>query len=209
MVKLVKCVNGHFYDKNKTSSCPHCDIIKTVLEPTASVFTISGTSVETSSDSSSSDETNNSPLQPTPSPTPSDSILSKDAATSDKYVFNPTTGWLIVLEGDVRGQDYCLKTDKNTVGRSKENNISIEADRLMSRKHASLYYYPKLNSFFIENLSSQGTKVNGQPISEKTRLNDRDVIEMGSTMFLLKTLCDEHFIWRDFNEDTTAVQTPK
>ncbi|MBF0316982.1 MAG: FHA domain-containing protein [Nitrospirae bacterium] len=204
MVKLVKCVNGHFYDKGKTPSCPDCEIVKGVLEPTASVFSIGGTSASTSSDSLYAEETSDSPLHLPPS----DDIFPEDA-TLKQHVFNPTTGWLIVIEGDFRGQDYCLKTGKNEIGRSKENHISIETDRLMSRKHAKLYYYPKLNSFFIENLSPQGTKVNGKTISEKTRLKDIDVIEMGTTIFLLRTLCDEDFTWKDFGEDTTGVQKPR
>ncbi|MBF0338050.1 MAG: FHA domain-containing protein [Nitrospirae bacterium] len=190
MVKLVKCTNGHFYDKSKTPSCPDCELIKGVLEPTASVFGIGETSVSGSHDPLHVEEANERPAQ-------------------QWLTFNPTTGWLIVIEGDSRGQDYCLKIGKNEVGRSKENHISIETDRLMSRKHALLFYYPKLNSFFIENLSPQGTKLNGQPITEKTRLKDLDVIEMGSTMFLLRTLCDEDFTWKDFGEDTTGIQQPK
>ncbi|MBF0345365.1 MAG: FHA domain-containing protein [Nitrospirae bacterium] len=199
MVKLIKCVNGHFYDKSKTATCPHCEKIESILDPTASIFTLSGTSMSTASDVLSDDETSNSPIESTIP------VFDSTAVEElDRQVFNPTTGWLIMLKGDLRGSDYRLKTGKNTIGRSKENHISIGTDRLMSRKHASLFYHPKINSFFIEDHSSHGTLLNGQPVLQRTGLKNMDVIEIGETKFLFKTLCDDDFMWEDFKKDAAV-----
>lgn len=47
----------------------------------------------------------------------------------------------------------------------RECDLALEGDSSVSRKHAALYYQDK--QLFIRNLSSNGTRVNGQPLSDQ------------------------------------------
>lgn len=65
-----------------------------------------------------------------------------------------------------------------TIGRSSTNNISLD-DRLLSRDHAMIRCSSS-GACEIEDIgSSNGTSVNGEPISTAVTLNDGDVIQVG------------------------------
>lgn len=77
-------------------------------------------------------------------------------------------------------KEILLKKDTYVIGRSEECDIPID-DRSASRKHAEIG--KKGSEFIIRDLgSSNGTKVNGEVIKEKT-LHHGDEIVIGSIIF--------------------------
>jgi hypothetical protein len=93
-------------------------------------------------------------------------------------------GWLIVKEGLRRGQVYRLHSGI-TIGRDRAD--ILVRDSKISRPHAKLTIESErfvLWDFGTEN----GTYVNGERIRQATPLNENDVIGMGDTLFVLKTL---------------------
>lgn len=72
-----------------------------------------------------------------------------------------------------------------TIGRSENAGLCI-ADRKVSRRHAELRLEED-GSLSIEDLASRtGTRVNGRPVLERTRLAAGDVIQLGETELVLE-----------------------
>lgn len=75
------------------------------------------------------------------------------------------------------------------IGRSNEADIALP-DKKVSRKHAELSGNNS-DSIFIEDLNSRtGTRVNGIPVSSKTRLEPGDVIQIGETELIVEQVDD-------------------
>lgn len=54
---------------------------------------------------------------------------------------NPVTGWLVCIEGTVRGKSYEIHMNRNFIGRDKLMDVTIPDDLLISRNnHLSLEF---------------------------------------------------------------------
>lgn len=94
-----------------------------------------------------------------------------------------------------------IAMDGAIIGRSADVEVPIP-DASASRQHAKLHR--RDGEFEIENLSPNGTKVNGKPI-EKKRLRDGDVIEIGaSTRLRVRYLTQSGAV---VGHDDTETQT--
>lgn len=93
-------------------------------------------------------------------------------------------GWLIVKDGLRRGQVYRLHNGI-TIGRDHAD--ILVRDSKISRPHAKLTV--ENDQFTLWDFGSEnGTFVNGERIRQATPLDENDVIKMGDTTFVLKTL---------------------
>ncbi len=93
-------------------------------------------------------------------------------------------GILWVKEGRRRGKIYKIK-DGTVVGRS-QGNLMLD-DPKVSNPHAK---FTEENGQFVlwDFGSKNGTYVNGERIRAATPLKENDLIKMGETIFILKTL---------------------
>lgn len=83
---------------------------------------------------------------------------------------------LNMLSGPIAGQTYDLVREQTQVGREKFCDLVIPI-RSISRQHARIVRDG--DSFYVEDLNSlNGTYVNGQRISRRTRLKDQDRIRL-------------------------------
>lgn len=81
--------------------------------------------------------------------------------------------------GQVAGQDFPIGSAPLTIGRSADSTVSITSDGSLSRSHAQVY--AQGDAIYVADLgSSNGTKVNGEPVGAPTPLRDGDRIEVGS-----------------------------
>lgn len=177
MSTMKECSNGHKYDPEQTPTCPHCRSENHTVGVTE-------------------------PDPPLPHTTPLDEFDPKKTRVGwelfplkKKVPFDPVVGWLVVVEGDCRGRDFRLVSGINSVGRGIKQAVSVETDQRMSREHCSLYYYHEINEFYIEDHSSHGTFLNKKPVIQRTQIQNGDQIKAGHTTFLLRTLCDDTFVW--------------
>jgi len=93
-------------------------------------------------------------------------------------------GWLIVKDGARRGKIYSIRNG-TTIGR-KEADVLIK-DSKISRVHAK--FTVEEGHFVVWDFGTpNGTFVNGTRIREATPLNENDVIKIGDTSLVLKTL---------------------
>jgi len=98
---------------------------------------------------------------------------------------SPVCGWLVVLTGTQRGQDFRLDERKMTVGPTTEQEITI-FDDYISAPHCSIRF--EGGSFILTDLgSSNKTYVNDERITEQELL-DNDKIRIGNTELKFKCL---------------------
>ena len=90
--------------------------------------------------------------------------------------------WLAVTSGPAKGKSYQLKEGDNTIGRSSENDLSIE-DTAISRNHAMVRVQE--GRFVLVDLGSRsGTKVGDRTISGRS-ISPGGVITVGQTRLRL------------------------
>lgn len=112
---------------------------------------------------------------------------------------SPVVGWLVALNGPLRGTDYRIHANYNYIGR-EIGDIKIHGDQAISaQRDSSIAYVVKTNRFYISHDQGLNTVlVNDEPVMGGAReLKDRDMITLGSTVFMFVALCNEKFDWSD------------
>jgi len=92
------------------------------------------------------------------------------------------TGELVVLQSPalVEGERYTLNSAAMTIGRGRENDVSLDADEFASSRHARLE--PRRDGVWLEDVdSTNGTFLNGAQVRQPRRLAPGDVIRVGET----------------------------
>jgi signal transduction histidine kinase len=92
---------------------------------------------------------------------------------------------LYIVDGQMRGRSFDLKTDITFIGRTTDNDIQLN-DNSVSRKHIKII--KKGDKFFIEDLKSRnGTWINGNPIKpgDGVELEEGLPVVLGNVMAVL------------------------
>lgn len=219
----VKCPNGHYYDNDKFSSCPHCgnlsnanpsntqsaselEINKTMRmipdEPVTPGKVVIPTEPEPNSTGGGVDPTLSQGASPdsVSSTKPEDSTGDKTIRYFDAIATEPVTGWLVCIEGKKHfGKDFSLKVGGNFIGRASEMDICLSGDSSVSRlKHAVVLYEPKNNIFILQpGESRQLTYLNGNVVLTPTEIKCNDIITVGDTKLMFIPCCTDKFNWDD------------
>lgn len=200
MSRFKKCPNGHTY-KAELSECPICSSGKNAGVPKSSAQT---TQIIDSLDGESfglKTTTDDEPIQVSNSEIDPHKDFSKTmveeevqeedengSVVSRREVRNAAklVGWLVTYSLDPNGIDYRLFEGRNIIGRDLNCSVCIN-DNKVSGQHAILLY--RNEKFRIkDNLSVNGTMVNGEDIDDDSRLlNDGDIIQIGDTVLLFRT----------------------
>lgn len=189
------CPNGHNYESHlpKCPFCPSTDYEKTMMESDSKISSpVAGKGRE--------DKT----IVDTSSPTLKAS--NDSAERSDKTVIygidkggdlsengelkvssgRKLVGWLVTYDINSFGTDYRLFEGRSKIGRSAKNDIIVNQQGI-SEEHTIILY--RENKFYIQdNLSTNGTYVNGVSIDEKLVLKNDDLIKLGNVSFKLKII---------------------
>jgi len=97
----------------------------------------------------------------------------------------PFCGWLVVLEGSLRGEDFHLHEGRNIVGSSPQCEIQLPDEGIEDR-HASIRF--SANEWSLTDLDSEsGTFLNGKEIY-RHELKDGDKIMIGKSLLRVKML---------------------
>ena len=90
---------------------------------------------------------------------------------------------LVVRQGSSSQQEYSLPEHNVVIGRESVNDIVFQ-DPEISRRHSRISY--QAGGYLIEDLgSTNGTKVNGRPISAAIPLRNGDIIALGDSVSLV------------------------
>ncbi|MDR0550126.1 MAG: FHA domain-containing protein [Deltaproteobacteria bacterium] len=93
------------------------------------------------------------------------------------------TGFLVSYTMSTQGAFFPLREGRHTIGKGLNSTIRIN-DALLSDQHAVILY--RNGKFTIgDSMSSNGSWVNGQEISDKVTLNHGDTLRLGSNAFVL------------------------
>lgn len=93
--------------------------------------------------------------------------------------------YLEILGGPEDGRIIRLNGEKVSVGRREDNDIAIQSDSALSRRHAFIYWQD--NRFWLEDRkSSFGTWVNGErvPVETAVLLSNGCLIRLAFTLLL-------------------------
>ncbi|MBC8171297.1 MAG: FHA domain-containing protein [Anaerolineae bacterium] len=118
----------------------------------------------------------------------SEVYINPDIEVSEPVAAGAGTGRIIITNGPQEGETISLWQAEITVGRAVTNHtweIGL-LDPSVSRPHAKLIRVD--NRWVVQDLSSSnGTRVNNTPVTEKGRLlSDGDVIAFGGTLVLFR-----------------------
>lgn len=108
----------------------------------------------------------------------------------------PVVGWIVCIEGKMRGKSYNLYSKQNTVGRGVKSDAFIEGDNTISNHQANISYDKRHNAFTLVPKTETNTMyLNDEAVYESVRLKAFDLIEMGSSKFIFVPFCGDRFKW--------------
>jgi len=190
------CANGHNFDAT-LAECPYCPkpiaknvvqnnitTAKTVLdkpdvEPekttldTKTVKPVSPKITRSKVEKDKITETNKPPITMTSGEKP------------DKKI-KKLIGWLVSFDLNAEGTDFKLYNGKLKIGRDQSNEIVLD-DPDVSDEHVLILCGD--NQILLQDeLSANGTFVNGNKIDSRVKLKDNDEIKVGKTSFKIKII---------------------
>ena len=94
-------------------------------------------------------------------------------------------GWIVAINGPLKGQDFRLTSGKNVIGTAADCDIVL-TDQFMSARHAVLRH-EEGNFLLLDLDSTNGSFVNDRQVS-KEELIDNDRVRLGKTDLKFKSL---------------------
>ncbi|OUN23791.1 FHA domain-containing protein [Flavonifractor sp. An82] len=115
--------------------------------------------------------------------------------TADGQV-EPVVGWLVCVDGPVRGTDFRIHAGYNYIGR-ESGDIHIHGDQQISRQnHAMIAFDSSELTYYVGPSAGRNLiKVNGKTVLNAVEIHSYDVISIGTTKLMFVALCGEHFRW--------------
>ncbi|MBQ7543225.1 MAG: FHA domain-containing protein [Clostridia bacterium] len=199
---IQQCANGHIYDDSKSASCPYCsgeNAISPTIALGESVPPTPGfdpTQVLSSVPTGSQIEEMGVTIAPPTTPSRQGKTEFGDMTMNSEV--KPVRGWLVIIDGEKNGMDFRLHTARNTIGRGRDNDISFDFDKSISEvNNVSVIYDDRNNLFFIQagENATNNVYVNNTLLLEPRQLKDNDIVEIGNTKLIFRSLCNETFCY--------------
>jgi len=173
---IVQCENGHYFDDEKYSACPHCGDFEGDGDSTMSFVEEEGRAQEKLAEMVSTEKT--------------------VGFFQGRLKADPVVGWLVCTSGPERGRDYRIHAGRNFVGRSYKMDISIQDDPAVSREnHSSIVFDPRHGDYMLVPGEGTNTYINERPLTEPERLENGDVIGIGDSEFTFIAFCTGERTW--------------
>jgi FHA domain len=208
MQGFIKCPNNHFY-KEELSACPFCPTQGPTMAGATSDLgrTAVGGASMSSAETDNMDRTKVGGMS---GPTGDRTVRAEEVPAGNKdfnrtFISMPTeigdsdrpvaratrkiVGWLISYTLDPMGVDYRVYEGNNSIGRGLENSIVIPQDTTISTHHATILYRDSQGFFIKDEMSANGTFLNGNEleVSKAFQMKDGDEIKMAKTVFKFKS----------------------
>lgn len=200
-----QCPNGHLYDDAKSPSCPYCvggagggDVGMT--RPIG--FPAGGSPSAPQGAPAGRNCGVTMPIPPKNPPVvksaPAQNVTKFiDAPAAGSSSLRPVRGWLVVISEDHMGKDFRLHGEKNVIGRSKDYDVNIDFDTAVSSSgDAIISYDDRKGIFFAQSSGSRNNvRVNDNLLLMPVQLKEYDVIEVGRTKLVFRSLCSPNFVY--------------
>jgi hypothetical protein len=183
---LKRCEKGHYFDPKKHSVCPYCPAEAIRFERSLKL------------DSSAEGRTRPAGMQMPASSKVSDNAVTRPLQLiQDEARIDPVVGWLVAVGGPEKGKDYRIRSENNTVGRSKDMYICISGDESISReRHTVITFDPQRNAFYLSPGEGRGlVHLNGEAVLAHKQLAPFDEIMLGKTKLIFVPFCGDKFKW--------------
>ncbi len=195
---MKRCENGHYFDTDKYSSCPACGVPDLNITHTVPVHRQSDLNEHAGG---AADDV---PTIGRDQCGKRHGGLERDedatvALVRRKMGIDPVVAWLVCIEGEEKGRDYRIRSERNFVGRSPKMDICLgEGDKSISRdNHAVISFNPKKLTFLVMPGDGRGiVYLNENEVAVPTELHANDILEMGQSKFLFVPLCGGNFSWK-------------
>ena len=208
-MNLKKCSNGHYYDGDVYSSCPHCKNQQSEGKTVSLDVSSSGGGDVTVAMSTDDGPTLSGMVQAVKgnygSGLPSDdqktvSFFAGNQVLAEK---DPVVGWVVCVKGGLYGQDFRLKSGRNFVGRAENMDVCLRGESTVSRdRHAILIYEPRQNLFLVQpGETKELIYLNGNVVLTPMVMKKNDVLQVGDVSLMLIPCCDDAFQWEDEKKD--------
>ena len=194
--KFKTCKNGHNYDAS-LDDCPYCPksevatVIKTATQSQKTVID-KQTNIKTSPDIL---KTKTSAEKTIVASVPSEKTVVQQSSGQEeipkekpaqKSSSQKLAGWIVTFNLDPSGTDFKIYEGKNKIGKSSLCHIAVNDDSI-SDEHALIFYGD--NKIILQDeLSNNGTFVNGKRIDERVQLKDGDKLKFGNISFIIKII---------------------
>lgn len=216
-MQLKRCPNGHYYDVEKASSCPHCAGGMGVSDDvrTASHASAAGASApqapwgQGDPGPTVAQGAGRLPAAGDPGPTVPHRPVDDSRAEAKKddqrtmgmmqrsVGMDPVVGWLVCVDGTDRGHDFHLHGERNFIGRSDSADVHLTDPAVSRETHATVSYNPRHNIFRLMPGDGKGiVYLNGDEVLSPMELKPYDSIELGQSKLLFIPFCCESFVWQ-------------
>ncbi len=193
---MKQCSHGHIYDEMRYADCPYCD--NSGMSATMPLNT------PASFGGASPDFPKTAPLTDNAvsadSPVPKSNKGNKEmsatvALNSTDSGIRPVVGWLVVTEGDKKGTSFNVYPEKNYIGRGIQFDVNLNFDKAVSKEgDIVIAYDDKHSTFFIAPGSGKNNVyVNAAILLQPIQLKEYDIIEVGETKLVFRSLCNAEF----------------
>lgn len=197
-MKLTRCNNGHFYDRDKFQSCPHCSNVRDI-EPDSNVAVKRQINPETEAKTEATVPERKIAPQKAGQIENDEKTVGVFNYNSKKTSIAPVVGWLVCIRGEDFGRSYEIKSGRNFIGRDRSMDVVIEGDKAISRQcHAVILYEPKSKRFLVQpGTSRELFYLNEQVVLDVEPIAPYEVLNIGNTDLLFVPFCGETFSWEE------------
>lgn len=218
-MNLIRCENGHFYDRDRYKECPFCSgqnqagEFHTINYPTGEPEKPTMTRKESAHQDPPTVKKHSGPeeadivggaisraQEDMPLPDEESRTVSYyNQKIAEPVLGEPVVGWLVCTKGRYFGQSFTLKSGRNFIGRSYSMDVSLDGEPSVSRdRHAVVIYEPKERMFLAQPGDSHELfYVNDKVVLDNVVLKARDVLAVGKIDLMLIPCCTKEFAWED------------
>lgn len=202
--QLTPCPNGHYYNAALHAKCPICNESAAASMPPTEPFSSAPGSVTQPIDAAPTMGSGNFGQTEPPfadSRVPSDhspfTYTSIGGDMGPEGGIAPVVGWLVCIEGPMRGNDYRLHAGYNYIGR-ESGDIRLTNDQQISRQNHAMIAFDDADNIYYAGPSAGRNliKVNGKTVINAVELNNHDILSIGTTKLMFVALCGEQFSWK-------------
>ena len=205
-MEMIQCKHGHYYDASRNAGCPYCNgngelnVTRPLGNDAEINRTMSGHSVEAPAFPRTmplGGRTSGQSTIPHTMPLSSPETNKTVALNVNEQGIDPVRGWFVCTEGKKRGKDFRIHSEKNFIGRSKNNDICIDFDESVSREsHAVVTYDVRKNRFWFQaGDGKSNVYVNDDIVLSPVELNPYDIAVIGNTQLMFVPFCCDNFKW--------------
>ena len=196
---VVRCSNGHYYDDEKFSRCPHCGIFANL-----DISQMKGGSRRKENDEKTValSQTGRMPEDICRTIALEEALKNPgdDQKTvgyfSDSRGNDFVTGWLVCVEGPERGRDFRLYHGFNQIGRNLGVTVCLAGDGGVSREnHCAVVYEARDNRFYLVPEGGNTVLLNGAVIRSPETIKTGDQIGVGGSELEFVAFCREGRVW--------------